>query len=167
MLTLAVATSGCSWLNLRSGGSRTDPLVMSHLTHGKENAAYAASEASVPNDSPIQSASVSQKLGTAQRDNVYEHASHREATPAERLSSAPADYRWFQGRVSRHAHEAGWRLRYAPSIAADRYGGEIALQGNDRLALLREGDRVFVEGRLIDDANRASFHVESLTVLPQ
>lgn len=163
---------GCTALRSQSGPPR-DPLVMSHLTHSKEDPLFAGSENGPfpdPKDDPIRSATVARKLDRLPEiDNQsFRNASLRTLVPEQQPEHGHAsDFRWLVGRVMhRDAPRAGWYLRYAPHFDGDRHGGEIALAENHRLTLLRDGDRVFVEGRVIDDRPGAPvYHVESLSVI--
>jgi hypothetical protein len=78
-----------------------------------------------------------------------------EVKPAVRVSAgvtadhAP-DYSWLQGRLE-YTHLCGgiWRVRYAPLSADDKYGGCVILQtppSNE----FKQGDLVFLEGRIVD-----------------
>ena len=60
------------------------------------------------------------------------------------------------------------RLRYAPIDQEDPYGGFAVLQGNVKIARLREGQRMRVRGILIPPENRnraAHFKVQAIEIL--
>ena len=167
---LAVAASGCSWVNLRSGGPNRDPFVMSHLTHSKDDPLFAASDSSADFDEepPLQSAfSVSRKSMFAAAQGVDKVA--RRPHVGQTGRGRAEDYRWIRGHLGRRrGTHAGWYIRYASSADADRYGGELKIDDHPRLGLLREGDRVHLEGRLVGEGSDESiYRVESIALLEQ
>lgn len=123
--TLSLAT-GCQWIHTRSDFER-DPLVSSHL-NGKKDGGSA----------PTSSAVANAPKTTVARKPIGPGPSH-----------AP-DYRWIDGRlVYKHGRGEGWHLRYAPWYEKDRYNGEIRLAPHPRLGMVKEGDRVRVEGKVV------------------
>lgn len=155
-VAIAAVVSGCSWLNFRSGGNQRDPLLMSHLTHGKTDPMFAGSETALTFDdqSPIQAASVSRKYPKSQS-----------LTPTQ--ENTPGDFRWLKGRLERRGGpRPGWYLRYSDVAGNDPHGGAIRLQEDPRLGLLREGDHVYVEGEIIDSGlSQASYKLSSIRIL--
>ena len=61
-----------------------------------------------------------------------------------------SDYSWLKGDLQ-HINMGGgfWKLRYRPiSDEDDRYGGSVVLTADSRISQFREGDVVYVEGRV-------------------
>jgi hypothetical protein len=70
------------------------------------------------------------------------------------LEHAP-DYSWIQGRLEYSALSGGiWRVRYAPLSADDEHGGCVILESLPAGIPFRNGDMVYVEGRIVDRARR-------------
>lgn len=168
---LVLGPPGCSALGPRTGSAR-DPLVMSHLTHSKEDPLYSGSETGPwkpGGQGPLEPASVARKpsLPRPERQGGYRYSDYQESLPPGATNVPLGNYRWVEGRVThRMSPESGWRLRYAPGLAADRYGGELMLVDRPELAILREGDRVYVEGRVVERRpGDFRYHVDSLAVL--
>jgi hypothetical protein len=69
------------------------------------------------------------------------------------------DTSWIIGQLSYvHADGGVWVLRYAPLDKEDRYGGAVALARGVDMGQFQEGDLVYVQGQLVNEA-RASEHV--------
>src|SRR5262245_41002325 len=149
LLAASIAGNGCNWITRRSDFER-DPLVMSHLTHNKNDPSYAGVENESADDQPpqglAQSPSVSRKPPAA---DGYRHALFEENAPRRRSALHADDYSWLEGRLTlRTGKRAGWHVRYAPMTENDRFGGELLLIEHSQLKLMREGDRVHLEGKV-------------------
>jgi hypothetical protein len=169
LVTLALVTGGCSSTR-PTAGPRRDPLIMSHLTHSKDDPLYAGSESnpfSDDRDDPIK-ATVSRKPDSSDDSAIdVDFVGIGVARSSLGQKAQTRDYRRLSGRVTyRESPQPGWRLRYAPSFAGDQYGGELRLDGHARLSLLRHGDPVSVEGQVVE-SGPGIFHyrVDSLAVL--
>lgn len=87
--------------------------------------------------------------------------------PAKKIESAPAtklvdgtpghaaDYTWLCGQVQYSRLSKGWRLRYAGVEETDAYGGSVTLVDDGRLANLKDGDVVRVQGHLENVSERS------------
>jgi hypothetical protein len=137
-----------------------DPLVMSHLTHRRDDPAFAESESDVgkEDETPIKPASISKSNKPVRPELTAA------AYGGPSRGRAP-DYSWLRGSVRYHRDdggENGWYIHYGRS-EKDRYEGKLRLASSPRLGLLREGDEVQITGRLIDgDGANPIFQVESL-----
>jgi hypothetical protein len=60
------------------------------------------------------------------------------------------DYGWLQGELLFSSVRGVWRLRYAAADDDDLYGGSVTLIGVDARLVLQAGQRVRVNGRLIN-----------------
>jgi hypothetical protein len=126
-----------------------DPLVMSHLTHSKDDPAYRDTDTDLGRyDEPqLQPASATQS-----RSNKPTAVGDATDYGAPLRSRAP-DYAWLRGTVQYSRGEAGgpresgWIVEYGRS-SKDRYGGRLRLAPSPRLGLLREGDPVHLSGRI-------------------
>jgi hypothetical protein len=70
------------------------------------------------------------------------------------------DYGWLQGLVDKH-YQGHWYLRFCDPSVEDKYGGKVCLLEDPRLAQLKDGDVVFVEGEIVQDketVNRGPWH---------
>jgi hypothetical protein len=70
------------------------------------------------------------------------------------------DYGWLQGVVDKH-YQGQWYLRFCDPSVEDKHGGKVCLLDDPRLAQLKDGDVVFVEGEIVEDkeaANRGPWH---------
>ncbi len=65
------------------------------------------------------------------------------------------DYSWFQGVVG-SSESGGLELRYADSPEADALGGKIRLEDDPRLAQVKIGDVIRVEGAMVKRLNEAT-----------
>ncbi len=69
----------------------------------------------------------------------------------QRIEFARAqDYSWLQGELLFSSVRGVWRLRYAASDDDDPYGGSVTLQGLSSELAMEVGQRVRVEGKLIN-----------------
>lgn len=142
---LATTTVGCQWINSRSAFER-DPLVMSHLTNDRSESAFAA------DDQPAKRGrwawlTASHPGGAA----PVQTASRSESSPTPAKSSAAApDHSWVVGRLrQRRGADNGWYIQYGHVDDQDRYGGELDVEHSPKLGLVREGDKVLLEGEVI------------------
>ena len=71
-------------------------------------------------------------------------------TPARPEFGRAPDYRWLQGELLFSSVRGVWRLRYAAADDDDAYGGSVTLVDVDARLGLHAGQRVRVEGRLIN-----------------
>jgi hypothetical protein len=70
------------------------------------------------------------------------------------------DYGWLQGVADKH-YQGHWYLRFCDPGVEDKYGGKVCLLDDPRLAQLKDGDVVFVEGEIVQDketVNRGPWH---------
>jgi hypothetical protein len=58
------------------------------------------------------------------------------------------DYAWLQGVLDRHFH-GHFDLRYCDPTQEDAWGGKVCLDDDPRLAGLKDGDVVLVEGEIV------------------
>ncbi|MGL4461972.1 MAG: hypothetical protein ACRC1K_07450, partial [Planctomycetia bacterium] len=141
LLGLALTSCSCAWVRSRSDFER-DPFVMSHLTHGKGDPTYAATEneSSLSSEgaagrSPVTAASLSKKPGSGATGSVKTVGGGSSLGG----SGAAEDFRWIEGRmVYRSGKKGGWAVRFG--APGDRYGGEIAVADAAKLGVAREGD---------------------------
>jgi hypothetical protein len=81
------------------------------------------------------------------RDAVSSRRSYVDLTVQPWFGHA-ADHSWLSGQVV-YAHSSNtWRLHYASVDSADPYGGTVTLMPSDKLADLKDGQYVRVEGHL-------------------
>lgn len=79
-------------------------------------------------------------------------------------------YAWVQGQIDVH-YRGHKELRYRPANEDDPYGGKVRLVDDPRLADLKMGDIVRIEGELVRDDPTATgglahrFHVKDVQVL--
>jgi hypothetical protein len=74
-----------------------------------------------------------------------------EAEPTAPIAFGRAtDYRWLQGELLFSSVRGVWRLRYAAADDDDVYGGSVTLVDVDSHLALHAGQRVRIEGRLIN-----------------
>jgi hypothetical protein len=66
-----------------------------------------------------------------------------------------ADYRWLQGVLVRRTAD-DLTLRYAGPGEADRWGGRVRLEADDRLDSYADGDVLLVEGELTETTARGA-----------
>lgn len=166
---LAVTAGGCKWVGGKSDFQR-DPFVMSHLTHNKNDPLFASSEGDEDWDSPTRSASATARKAEVARTSAP--ATPAQRSPYQQVSArAPRgraeDFKWIEGRLEhRNGNKPGWHIRYATNAENDTFGGEIRLANNPRLGLMREGDLVYVTGRLMDGDNaERRYEVETISLL--
>ncbi len=79
-----------------------------------------------------------------------------------------ADYGWLVGDLQHDRGHGRWSVRYAGRDSVDRYGGEIELVHTGPMGGFHAGQRVRVEGDLVDPAPmeiRPAYRVRSLQVL--
>jgi hypothetical protein len=90
---------------------------------------------------------------------VQTHYRPTPANPAGTLDNEPTapiefgratDYRWLQGELLFSSVRGVWRLRYAAADDNDPYGGSVTLVDVDSHLALHAGQRVRIEGRLIN-----------------
>jgi hypothetical protein len=65
------------------------------------------------------------------------------------------DYSWLQGVVDKH-YQGQLYLRYCDHSVEDAWGGKVCLLDDPRLAQLKDGDVIQVEGEIIPDHDQAS-----------
>lgn len=159
--TTVAMVAGCGWVNTRSNFER-DPFVMSHLTHQKNDPLYAGSDSdhAFDDDKPLQAASVSRK---EPRSDYRQMSYQNEPSQLSRAS----DFSWIEGRlVHRAGPESGWYVRYVDESNSGRNDAEIRLVDSPRLGLARAGDRVRLEGQVVDsDIGSPRYEVDSIVVL--
>jgi hypothetical protein len=83
-------------------------------------------------------------------------------------SGYAADYGWLVGHLQFDRTHDRWTVRYAERDSVDRYGGEIELVHTGPMAGFHPGQRVRVEGDLVDPAPmeiRPAYRVRSLQVV--
>jgi hypothetical protein len=79
------------------------------------------------------------------------------------------DYSWLVGELHYLEVRQVWRLRYAPVEEEDRYGGSVTLTENGPMSDYRSGQRVRVQGQLVDPDSRdpsPAYCVRSMEPLP-
>lgn len=168
MCAAAIGVGGCGWVS-RSSQYERDPFVMSHLTHSKEDPMFAATDGdhhvSVDTE-PSRSASLTHNSRRPSRSNndsshsAFRHVSH---------SAADEQYRQLNGTLGyRTGKYGGWYIRYAGKGSGDPYGGEIVFANSPRMGLLREGDQIRVEGRVVHHGSgEPRYHVDSISLLAE
>jgi hypothetical protein len=80
-----------------------------------------------------------------------------------------ADYHWLIGELQYSEVRSVWRLRYAGAEADDSFGGSVTLLAPSPMTAYRSGQRVFVEGQLIDPHSTEpspSYRVQSIQPIP-
>jgi hypothetical protein len=78
------------------------------------------------------------------------------------------DYHWLMGQVEYSRLGQGWRLRYGSPGEDDPHGGSVTLTGDRRLAALKDGQYVKVEGSLLNPRNKGTapaYRVEAFQVI--
>lgn len=180
ILTLALLLAvwggtGCAWLNQRRAPKRadSDPLLMSHLTHGKHDPLFAKTENALDFDSPTRFASSTSKkpndgpspsaVGSATSDAQEQSRRRLRECQCGRAD----DFRWVVGQLAYHESK-GWSIRYAPAGVDKQFNGELPLTSSFRPGVLRVGDQVMVEGRVVHvglDGYR--YKVESIELVTQ
>ena len=65
------------------------------------------------------------------------------------------DYSWLQGVVDKH-YQGHLYLRFCDPSVEDTYGGKVCLQDDPRLAQLKDGDVIQVEGQVAPDQDQNS-----------
>jgi hypothetical protein len=84
------------------------------------------------------------------------------AAPAETVSRrgptsihghAP-DYSWLQGVIDKH-YQGHLELRYCDPSEEDEWGGKVILEDDSRLAELKAGDVVRIEGEIVREDGKA------------
>jgi len=68
--------------------------------------------------------------------------------PGQKLGHAP-DYRWVAGVLDRHQRGGYWTIRYADIGADDPWGGKVRLTDDAQLNGFKNGDAVYIEGKLL------------------
>lgn len=141
---LAAVGAGCSWINSRSAFER-DPLVMSHLTKDRSEGAFAA------DDAPVRKSRWAWLTASHPGSAPVLAASASSTTPsAVKTATAAPDHTWVVGRLrQRRGADNGWYIQYGHIDEEDRYGGELDVEPTPKLGLVREGDRVLLEGEVI------------------
>jgi hypothetical protein len=90
-----------------------------------------------------------------------------QASVAESFGHDP-NYRWLVGTLDYSRIQEAWLLRYVPFEEDDRYGGCVTLVGFVPPPALKPGQRVRVEGSLVDPNSRQlrpAFQVQNFRVL--
>jgi uncharacterized protein (TIGR03000 family) len=80
------------------------------------------------------------------------------------------NYHWLVGTLDYSQIQRAWLVRYAPQREEDRHGGCVTLQGLGSMNNFHSGQRVLVEGRLVDEESekiRPPYRVESIRALEQ
>jgi len=70
------------------------------------------------------------------------------------------DYGWLQGVVDKH-YQGHWYLRFCDPSVEDKHGGKVCLVDDPRLAQLKDGEVIFVEGEIVPEketVNRGPWH---------
>jgi len=70
------------------------------------------------------------------------------------------DYGWLQGVVDKH-YQGHWYLRFCDPSVEDKHGGKVCLVDDPRLAQLKDGEAIFVEGEIVPEketVNRGPWH---------
>jgi hypothetical protein len=70
------------------------------------------------------------------------------------------DYGWLQGVVDKH-YQGHWYLRFCDASVEDKHGGKVCLVDDPRLAQLKDGEVIFVEGEIVPEketVNRGPWH---------
>jgi hypothetical protein len=65
------------------------------------------------------------------------------------------DYSWLQGVVDKH-YQGHLYLRYCDHSVEDTWGGKVCLPDDPRLAQLKDGDVIQVEGEIVPDHDQTS-----------
>jgi hypothetical protein len=73
--------------------------------------------------------------------------------PASLYGHAP-DHTWLQGVIDKHYH-GHLNLRYCDVSEEDAWGGKVMLADDPRLAALKDGDVVRVEGEVLHEDGKA------------
>ncbi len=66
------------------------------------------------------------------------------------------DYSWLAGKLQYSRFNKSWRLRFASVDEEDRYGGSVTIVDDLRLAGLKDGQMVRVEGQLVNPEAKRS-----------
>lgn len=136
---------GCAGSGTARNGSDRDPFVMSHLTHGKGDPAFAGTENAY---SLGEDPAGSTKWASNKPRPLQVHG--RLPGFAEPPSSSADVPRQLTGTLGFHEGPmGGWHLRYGCASSDDPLGGQVQLADHERLGLLRVGDRVYVTGHLV------------------
>jgi hypothetical protein len=78
------------------------------------------------------------------------------------------DYSWLVGKLQYSRFNKSWRLRFASVDEEDRYGGSVTIVDDLRLAGLKDGQTVRVEGHLTNPEARTiapPYEVNSIQAL--
>jgi hypothetical protein len=79
----------------------------------------------------------------------------RSGTNGTQAQDHAPDYSWIQGTLEYSAFGGGtWRVRYAQHSADDAHGGSVTLDSALDPERFAPGDTVFVEGQIVDGAER-------------
>jgi hypothetical protein len=159
---LLAASTGCNWINPRSNFER-DPFVMSHLTKGSPDGGFASDEAPVRKSRWRWFTASNSKPPPPNEPNPTRLAAQ---TAGWDVPTHDPDYSWIVGRLrQRRGAHPQWYVEYARP-GADPYNGEIDLEPSPELGLVREGDRVRIEGRLQHHSDaRPRYRIENLARL--
>jgi hypothetical protein len=65
-----------------------------------------------------------------------------------------ADYSWLLGDLEYVEVRDAWRVRFAEAGDEDRYGGSVTLLSADLTAKCKTGQKVRIEGHLLDASSR-------------
>lgn len=108
-------------------------------------------------------------------------ATQESSEPKQLTANAGADpyaydrenYRWLRGTVEYDEQDGAWHIMYATMPdEADEFGGDIALKDDEKLALLKAGEVVLVEGEVDYDSRdsygKPMYHVQHVArLIPQ
>ena len=157
-LLLLAGAGGC-WKSKSPYARRStfdrDPLVMAHLTHPKDrDYARSESELAAPDDvPPVQAAS----LSSSKKPALAGASGY-----AKPQRGKADDYSWLRGQVSKVA--GVWRVKYG-AAEDDRFSGSLALAPFSALAMLREGDEVYLAGKLLPTGADPQYQTQSVTLV--
>jgi len=152
---LVFAVTGCGWIQPRSGFER-DPFVMSHLSKSPDES-YAW-------DRPARTRSLAMLTSRKPESTEVEDSL---ALKRRSDSSHASDFSWLVGKLVRDEGAKGtWYVDYDEAEASDPFGGKIALEKSPKLGMIREGDRVLLEGEVVKKrAGDARYRVRSIALL--
>lgn len=136
---------------------------MSHLTKGSPEGGFASDEAPLRKSRWRWFTASNSKAARPDEPSPTHLAAQTAGWDAR---THDADYSWIVGRLrQRRGSDPRWYVEYARP-GDDPYGGEIDLEQSPELGLVREGDRVRIEGRILHHSDaRPSYRVENLARL--
>jgi hypothetical protein len=110
--------------------------------------AVSVQPAATPETKPITSVSLA-----SESSGVAEAAPSRQPllnpVPPSEFGHAQ-DYAWLMGKLQYSRFNKTWRLRYASVDEVDPYGGSVTIVDDLRVAGLKDGQYVRVEGQLLN-----------------